>query len=170
MKPTTSDLTLNLVHDFLPVAERMQAEGADHDTIMRAFDNYIGLKKGANFAAIRRPPMDRAGDAARSLMIKIGGEREEKADSATEVVLYNKLVQSGIKFSFQVKIGRYRADFVIGSLIVEVDGPHHANQVTYDQIRDKYLRKMGYTIMRVPADLVALVPAAVVQSIKEQVG
>lgn len=57
---------------------------------------------------------------------------------------------SGYKFRRQVPVGRYIADFVCMEmrLIVELDGGQHAEQVTYDQEREAYLRSEGYVVVR----------------------
>lgn len=56
----------------------------------------------------------------------------------------------GLKFKRQKPIGRYIVDFICmeHQLIVEVDGGQHADQTTYDQQRDAWLRRQGYTVLR----------------------
>ena len=56
----------------------------------------------------------------------------------------------GLKFKRQKPIGRYIVDFVCVErrLIIELDGGQHAEQVTYDQQRDAWLRSQGYTVLR----------------------
>ncbi len=58
----------------------------------------------------------------------------------------------------QVPIGRYIADFVAPSvkLVVEVDGGYHLApaRVRADARRDRYLGKLGYRVLRLPAALV----------------
>jgi len=72
-------------------------------------------------------------------------------DSKAEVIFYEFLIESGIPFKFQYKIGPYKVDYLIdGSLVVELDGPHHNRQKEYDEKRDKYIEKMGYTVLRIP--------------------
>ena len=55
-----------------------------------------------------------------------------------------------LKFKRQKPMGRYIVDFVCveRQLIIELDGGQHAEQVKYDQHRDLWLRKQGYTILR----------------------
>lgn len=55
-----------------------------------------------------------------------------------------------LKFKRQKPIGHYIVDFVCleHRLIVELDGGQHAEQVTYDQKRDAWLRSQGYTVLR----------------------
>ncbi len=56
---------------------------------------------------------------------------------------------AGHKFVRQEPIGPYIADFACREyrLIVELDGSQHADNVR-DQIRDAYLRSLGYRVMR----------------------
>lgn len=171
MSETASEITFKLAREFAPVAEMMLKEGASQADIDRALKNHLGMKARANIRqAVKtvqniKPYLER-------IMNGIGLEiaSAETADSMTEVVLYNHLKNSGVKFSFQREIGHYCVDFLIGGLIVEVDGPCHKQRVARDQIRDKYLRKMGYSIMRVPAALVTEAPEEVVRAIIKRTG
>lgn len=56
----------------------------------------------------------------------------------------------GLKFKRQKPVGRYIADFVCWErrLIIELDGGQHAEQGTYDQQRDAWLRSQGYAVLR----------------------
>lgn len=55
----------------------------------------------------------------------------------------------GLKFKRQVVIGKYIIDFSCNSrkLIVESDGFYHKYSIT-DPARDKYLKGLGYKILR----------------------
>ena len=57
---------------------------------------------------------------------------------------------AGHKFSRQIPIGPYFADFLCreARLIVELDGPSHDNSADYDARRDAYCRAQGYSILR----------------------
>lgn len=57
----------------------------------------------------------------------------------------------GLKFKRQKPMGRYIVDFVCVErrLIIELDGGQHAEQVTYDQQRDAWLRSQGYRVLHV---------------------
>ncbi len=86
-------------------------------------------------------------------------------DSKIELFVHNILQQERLNFAFQYKIGPFRADFLIAdSLILEIDGPMHNKK--YDQRRDKYLKKMGYDIMRVPTWLVEMDTDLIIQEIR----
>lgn len=63
----------------------------------------------------------------------------------------------GYKFRRQFLIGRYIVDFVCveQKLVVELDGPFHADRVQYDNVRDAFLRAQGYRVMRFPNEYTA---------------
>ena len=56
----------------------------------------------------------------------------------------------GRKFKRQKPIGRYVVDFICleETLIIELDGGQHAENIEYDQERDSWLRSEGYTVLR----------------------
>jgi very-short-patch-repair endonuclease len=104
-------------------------------------------------------------------MVRIGTEIQRKSktlnrsrakDMRHEPVQFEKLMWSelrnrklgGYKFKRQVLIGRYIADFACleRKLIVELDGPHHAERLTYDAARDRYLKSQGYKVLRFTND------------------
>lgn len=51
------------------------------------------------------------------------------------------LKRNRIKFQTKVRIGTYEVDFVIGKLVLEIDGENHKSSVE----RDSYLFSQGYT-------------------------
>ena len=80
--------------------------------------------------------------------------------SPPEVKLWALLRRSpaGIKFRRQHPIGPYVADFYFPSakLVIEVDGQIHDFTVEHDQQRDRYLRSLGLSIVRIRgADVMA---------------
>lgn len=94
---------------------------------------------------------------------------EINPDSKIELYMHNILHQERLQFTFQYKIGPFRADFLIAdSLILEIDGPMHNKE--YDKKRDKYLKKMGYDVMRVPTWLVEMDTDLIVNEIRERLG
>jgi very-short-patch-repair endonuclease len=64
----------------------------------------------------------------------------------------------GLKFRRQVPVGPYIADFLCFEhrLIVELDGtPHDSDErKNRDSVRDDWLRRQGYNVLRFPNDLV----------------
>lgn len=72
-------------------------------------------------------------------------------DSKAEEIFFNILYKNNIQFKFQEKVGPYFPDFIVGKLIIEIDGPHHwrnKKQRDFDNRRDIYLEKQGYIVLR----------------------
>jgi very-short-patch-repair endonuclease len=64
--------------------------------------------------------------------------------------------QLGVVFRRQVVIRGFIADFAAPAarLVVEVDGGYHAARLKRDARRDDALRRAGYAVVRVSAELV----------------
>lgn len=63
----------------------------------------------------------------------------------------------GVSFRRQVPVGPgFIADFYAAELrlVVEVDGPVHALKLTSDARRERELRRLGFTVLRLPSALV----------------
>lgn len=105
------------------------------------------------------------------IITKINNQKDGSGfDSKAEKIFYEILQKEKIPFEYQVKIGRYRVDYLIdGFLIFEGDGPHHAEQKEKDQARDKYLEKMGYEVIRLTWHVVALCLDETIDSIKKRI-
>ena len=162
MKANTIKLRRKAGSQFKAIAEQMVSEGADVNQVLVTFDNFAKLKS-RQFYKQRFKPMSFKGVLAN---LSLRGD----ADSEAELIFINILVENKIGFKFQYKIGPYKADFLLGeSLVCELDGPHHAQpeQKAHDLKRDKYLRKMGYKILRVPLIVLTLNQRAVIEEIKE---
>lgn len=56
----------------------------------------------------------------------------------------------GVKFKRQKPVGPYIADFACPALrlVIEIDGGQHSEEAEYDRLRDAWLRKRGYTVLR----------------------
>ncbi|MHB8536049.1 MAG: endonuclease domain-containing protein [Sulfuricaulis sp.] len=56
----------------------------------------------------------------------------------------------GTKFKRQKPIGPYIADFACPALrlVIEIDGGQHSEEVKYDRLREIWLHKRGYTVLR----------------------
>ena len=75
----------------------------------------------------------------------------------TERLLWSRLRNrrlEGYKFRRQLPIGHYIVDFVCISqrLIVELDGSQHARRKAYDQVREQFLRKRRYQLVRIASN------------------
>jgi len=55
-----------------------------------------------------------------------------------------------LKFIRKEQIGQYTVDFVCFKikLIIELDGSQHIDDKEKDEIRDKWLKSQGFTILR----------------------
>ena len=72
--------------------------------------------------------------------------------------------QLGVKFSRQMPVGPYFADFLCREqmLIVELDGFSHDVQPGRDAVRDGYLNQAGFTVLHFPnADVMSNVEGVV---------
>lgn len=83
----------------------------------------------------------------------IGWQHRTKFGSSYPEQFFEQLLtKDGIVFTREVRIGRWFADFVIGGVVLEVDGRQHADpdRATSDQIKDAYLISQGYHVIRIP--------------------
>ncbi len=70
-----------------------------------------------------------------------------------ECILWSRLRRrqlAGFKFRRQHQVGLYICDFarLDASLIVELDGSQHVDQIAYDLRRDGFLRSAGFRVLR----------------------
>jgi very-short-patch-repair endonuclease len=77
----------------------------------------------------------------------------------SEAALWSALKgnQLGVAFRRQVLIGnRYIVDFLAPSLklVIEVDGAYHARRGVADARRERFLRRLGYRVLRLDAERV----------------
>jgi very-short-patch-repair endonuclease len=81
--------------------------------------------------------------------------------------------QLGVTFRRQVLIGnRYIVDFLAPSIkfVLEVDGAYHARRAVADARRERVLRRLGYRVLRLDADLVIARLAEAVERVREALG
>lgn len=150
------------MNDFRPFAEQLAAEGANEKEIVRSYQAWLKAKTYNYYSHI-------AGKMTPLASI-IQGIQEKRADSKAEVIFYDILASANINFQFQFPIGPYTADFLIaGFLVLEIDGQQHAQRKEKDEARDRYMRKMGYKVLRVPLHILCACPEAVIDEIKEAV-
>lgn len=68
----------------------------------------------------------------------------------------------GIFLQFQVKVGRYRFDFLANNwLVIEIDGAaYHSSPeaIARDAERDRYCESKGFSVLRIPAKVVFQTP------------
>lgn len=74
-----------------------------------------------------------------------------EGETSIERLIRLKLQRLKEPFKQEMQIGRYHADFYLPekNLIIECDGEYwHRNKTEHDQRRDKFLRNLGYRILR----------------------
>ncbi len=76
-----------------------------------------------------------------------------KNQTDAERVMWNQLRNRQVldyKFRRQQIIGPYIADFLClePKLVIEIDGGQHSDTLEYDETRSKYLRQLGYPVLR----------------------
>ena len=110
--------------------------------------------------------------SARSPAVLAARAREMRfAPTASEARLWGALRggRLGVVFRRQVPIGRYIADFACAEarLVVEVDGASHRGRERADARRDEALRRAGWRVVRVSAELVMWELGAAVGTVRE---
>jgi very-short-patch-repair endonuclease len=160
MKEITEKLHSKALESFRPMIEQMAGDGCSEEQIIRAYQAQIKIKTNQYYDKLKEMA------SLKKIFSELG--LKETADSKAEAIFYGLMQNSGIKFTFQHTIGPYKADYlVMGFLIIEIDGPQHNKN--HDEHRDKYLRKMGYKIIRIPIWVLVSCPEAAIQEIKEAV-
>jgi len=94
---------------------------------------------------------------------------DDRSESFPESVLRCRLAAAGIPFRIQVLIDDMRVDFLIGKLVVEVDGKeHHSDPAAFerDRVRDTRLSIRGYRVLRFSYAQVVYRPDEVLASIR----
>ncbi|WP_395390961.1 DUF559 domain-containing protein [Novosphingobium sp. BL-8A] len=79
--------------------------------------------------------------------------------------------QLGVKFSRQMPVGPYFADFLCRelALVVELDGWSHQVRVEYDAARNRWMAAHGLRVMRFSNEAVMRELEGVVTAIREEV-
>lgn len=77
----------------------------------------------------------------------------------------------GKKFRRQYSIGNYITDFccISEKLVIELDGDSHSSyhSIVKDEIRDKYLKNLGFTVLRFENRFVFQEPEYVINEIRK---
>lgn len=158
MQEITKRIRDHALKDFGPAIEQMAAEGMNQDQIVRAFRSHCDSKIKSFY---RKKDFDH--------VLKGLSLSDLKADSKAEAMFYSALTDSKIKFVFQKEIGPYRVDYVFDdTVVVELDGPQHTK--AKDDRKDKYLRRMGYKVIRIPLWILAMDVGAVIDEIRGVTG
>jgi len=109
-----------------------------------------------------------------SALVQLRARQRRSALTETEALLWQHLrgCRLGVWFRRQVPLGRFIVDFLAPSarLVVEVDGGYHASRAGADARRDQQLRRMGYRVVRLDAEVVRRNPAAAVALVRAAFG
>ncbi|MFT4053697.1 MAG: DUF559 domain-containing protein [Novosphingobium sp.] len=90
--------------------------------------------------------------------IRIGRVRCAATPAERRLWRYVSRSALGAKFSRQMLVGPYFADFLCRelSLVVELDGYSHGLCLDYDVARDRWMAEQGYRVLRFPNEAVFL--------------
>ena len=107
-------------------------------------------------------------ESARQSLLAARARGMRHAPTASESRLFGAIRgrRLGVAFRRQVPVGRYVVDFVASEvgLALEVDGKYHASRAKADARRDAALRRLGYRVLRLEAELVLRdLPSALAQ-------
>lgn len=159
MNETTLKIKDRALETFRPIAERMAQEGKSIKEITAFFNDQVRVKASQYYANKK----------ALSHVSKAINIVDLRKDSTAESIFYDMLIGTALDLKFQHNIGPYRADYLINNeIVLELDGPQHEKK--RDTKRDRYMRKMGYKIIRVPLWVLELSPESVIEEIKEAAG
>lgn len=96
------------------------------------------------------------------------------APTRSEAALWEMLRAGklGMSVRRQVVIDRYVVDFLVPAcrLVIEVDGGYHAARRLADARSERGLRRLGYRVLRLEADLVLGAPELAVAKVCEAAG
>lgn len=83
--------------------------------------------------------------------LRIFKGRMKRNPTKSEFIFRKRLEELGIDFKTQLVCGFYIVDFVIPErmLCIEIDGYSHKDTVEYDERRDDFLRKVGFSVVRI---------------------
>jgi very-short-patch-repair endonuclease len=91
------------------------------------------------------------------------------APTRSEAALWEVLRgKAGFVVRRQVVIGQYVVDFLVPAcrLVIEVDGGYHAARRVADAGRERALRRLGYRVLRLEAELVLGAPQEAVARVR----
>lgn len=77
--------------------------------------------------------------------------------------------QAGFVVRRQVVLGQHVVDFLVPAcrLVIEVDGGYHAARRGADARRERALRRLGYRVLRLEAELVLGAPEQALAAVRE---
>ena len=92
-------------------------------------------------------------DEGQHSLMKSRARSLRRKGTDAEILLWQHLRNRrllGYKFRRQVPIGKYIVDFLCEdpAIVIELDGGHHMEQASYDQIRNDWLQANGFRVFR----------------------
>jgi very-short-patch-repair endonuclease len=154
------DIQEKIINQLLPVCQKLRDEGFSDSDIQKYVRDHHKKIVFDFYGSQNLNKID-------NVLLSLVGEFQD-AGSKIELLFYDFLKTNDIPFKFQYKIGFYRADFLLWEdLVVELDGPQHELQKDKDKIRDAYLKKMGYRVLRIPTWILVEKPQEVIEMILE---
>jgi len=100
--------------------------------------------------------------------------RMRLAPTWSEAALWRALSgrKLGVQVRRQVVVGRYIVDFAVQSarVVIEVDGGCHQRRLAADARRDRALRRAGWRVLRLEAELVCQRLPEALAKIREALG
>lgn len=81
----------------------------------------------------------------------ITSKLQNKTRTGIEQLVETVLIELGIKYEFEKKIGRYLVDFALTEypVVIEADGWYHTISKARDKTRDEYLAQKGWQVIRI---------------------
>jgi len=156
MNEITSELHNEVLKKFEPLIWRLAEEGKTPEEITAIYMKHLAACRVNYYGEFRNL----------NSMQEILNNMTLKADSSAEHLLYNYLQKNSIAFEFQKKIGAYRVDYLVDNyLVVDLDSDLHNPKK--DAVRDKYLEKMGYVVLRITINDLVAAPELLIKKIKE---
>lgn len=164
MQENTKKLIQKNLEGFLPVATSLAEHGKTPEEIAEIFQDQQKIKQLQFYANSRK--IKSIKEIFRDIFPNPSGG-EEVATSKAEWIFGTDLKKDGFEFWYQYKIGPYTVDFLFDEfLVVEIDGPQHSKK--HDEKRDRYMKKLGYEILRIPLSLLCNSPKLAKEMISEK--
>ncbi|HEY3233649.1 MAG TPA: DUF559 domain-containing protein [Polyangiaceae bacterium] len=112
-----------------------------------------------------------SGSVHHASLLALHAAQMRSAGTASEEKLFRALRarQLGVRFRRQVVIAGMIVDFLApeAKLAIEVDGKCHARRRSADARRDEKLRRLGYRVLRIEAEVVMRDLEGAVASVRE---
>ena len=154
-KKNFKDLVNDLEIKYHPIVDHWLRNGKSQNEVTRLLKKIMDEKTKIFYKDKNIVPLRYALDECLIDIYKsyVGESLGKLTDSSAERIFLEMMRDERIPVRFHSKIGPYTVDYLVnGILVVELDGPRHARkkQIEKDEIRNRYLLRMGYKVLRVP--------------------